>query len=569
MNETIDLSQFLDGTQFSPEDLSNYLFSNNCCVSLALTFDKAQRWPFLRTRFNDQRVENIPVLWAILFAKSQTQIGLLWDIHPMKCFPTLYISNNPNYSKYKIPPPQKNDSGSTLSGCTRFVVNVSGKEYPGRQSEYCSAFGLPDDCFDPNFGKEYITALEQFEGHSIWFLENSVFLQNNCSGIISKNFMKDVFLPRQYFFYLDSSAQFLSGIFSTTEMAEINRNFWYISGHDFIKERDYHNSGRLFRFEESSIATIKNKVIFELIRLSLLIKNQDKFRVFMIRDTPQFNEEKKIRSELCINEIVAKVKSENKQKFNSIIQSIIPLLNQTQLKRTDFLVLDVEFYSVNYPIKSPTQDPRVFKFPCIYSSIYWNSRSRSAEIDINVLNLPCHFCKEPCWEIKKHSLKFDCTYFTNSFVNKQTTFFKEKLAECNSLKLYSYGIGDFKQLEHSDNFFINSYNARMYYRKNRKKPLRIIHLAEDISIPDTRLATIEKDIIKPWLIGWSRQGTHVNVNKNFSTPFSNQDFKKRYYDAIETCVADSISTFLYLLYRDYRLNDDPINVRQNVQMTLF
>ena len=381
--------------------------------------------------------------------------------------------------------------------------------------------------------------------------------------------MKDTFLPRQYFFYIDSSAQFLSGIFSTAEMAEINRNFWYPSGNDFIKERDYHNSGRAFRFEESSIATIKNKVIFELIRLSLLLKNQDKFRVFTIKDSPQFNEEKKNRSELCIKDIIAEVKSENEQKCNSTLRSIIPHLDQTQLKRADFLVLDVEFYSVNYPTQRSIKDPRVFKFPCIYSSIYWKSKSRSAEFDINVLNLPCHFCEKPCREYKKHRLKFDCTYFANSFINKQTTFLKEKLAECNSLKLYSYGNGDFKQLEYSDNFFMNSYNARMYYRKNRKKPLRIIHLAEDVSIPDTRLATIEKDILKPWLIGWSRQGNHVNVNKNFSTPFLNQDFKKRYHDAIETCVADSMSTFLYLLYRDYRLNDKPINVRQNVQSTLF
>lgn len=569
MNETIDLSRFLNGTSFSSEEISNYLFSNKCCVSLVLTFDKAQQWPYFRTRFTNQRVENIPILWAILFAKTPTQIGLLWDIHPMKCFPTLYISNNQNYSRYKIPPPQKNDGGEILSGCTRFVVNVSGKEYPGRQSEYCSAFGLPDDCFNPNFGKEYFTTLERFKEHSIWFLENSDFLQNNCSKNISKQCMKDTFLPRQYFFYLDSSAQFLSGIFCTAEMAEINRNFWYPSGHDFIKERDYHKSDRSFRFEESSIATIKNKVIFELIRLTLLIKNQEKFRFFTIKKTPHFNEEKKIRSEECISEIIAEVKRENEMKFNSAIHSIIPHLNQSQLKRTDFLVLDVEFYSVNYPTKSPTHNPRFFKLPCIFSSIYWNSRAKSTKIDINVLNLPCHFCEEPCRENKKHSLKFDCTYFANSFVKKQTTFFEEKLAESNSLKLYSYGNGDFKQLEYSDNFFINSNTARMYYRRNRKKPLRIIHLAEDLSIKGIGLAEIENCILKPWLMGWSRQGKHVIVNRYFSTPFSKHYFQTRYHDAIETCVADSMSTFLYLLYRDYRLNDDPINVRQNVQSTLF
>ena len=272
--------------------------------------------------------------------------------------------------------------------------------------------------------------------------------------------MKDTFLPRQYFFHIDSSSQFLSGIFRSTEMAEINQNFWYPNGHEFIKERDYRNSSPVFRFEESSMAAIKNKVIFELIRLSLLIENQEKFRVFTIRDTPRYNEELKIRSEQCINDIIAEVKIENAEKLNSTIYSIIPNLNQIQLKRTDFLVLDVEFYSVNYPTKNLTRNSRLFKFPCIFSSIYWNSKKRSAEIDINALNLPCHFCEEKCRESKRHSLKFNCTYFANSFVKKQTTFFEEKLAECKSLKLFSYGNGDFKQLEHSDNFFINSYNAR-------------------------------------------------------------------------------------------------------------
>lgn len=568
MNDTIDLSQFLKGTPFPSDELCNFLFSNNYCISLLLEFDKAKRWPFLRTRFVDERVKNIPVLWAVLFAKSETQIGLLWDIHPMKCFPALYVSNNPNYSKYKIPL-EKNDSGSTLSGCPRYVVNVSDHEYSGNQPEYCSAFGLPDDCFDPNFSISYIKILERFKGFNIWFFENTGFLQNNCPGSISKNFMKDVFLPRRYFFYFDTSSQFLSGIFKTNEMAELNRNFWYSSGHDFIKERDYRKSGSHFRFEEFSFETIKKKVIFELIRLSLLIKNKEKFNAFVIKNPPRYNEETKNRSEMCINEIIAEVKNENEQKLNSTIHSIKPNLNQTQLNRTDFLVLDVEFYSVNYPTKSSQRNARSFKFPCIFSSIYWHSKMNTAEIDIKVLTLPCHYCEETCREYKKHSLKFDCTYFANSFINKQTTFFEEKLAECNSLKLYSYGKGDFKQLEHSDNFFINSYSARMYYRRNRKKPLRIVHLAEDISILDTSLATVEKEILKTWLIGWSRQGNHVNVNRNFSTLFSKPDFKKRYYNAIETCVADSISAFLYLLHRDYRLNDNPIIVQQSTQTTLF
>lgn len=569
MNETIDLSQFLKGTSFSPEELCNYLFSNHYCVSLVLTFDKAQKWPQLRTKLVNNRVNNVPILWAVLFAKSQTQIEVLWDIHPMKCFPTLYISNNPNYSRFPIPAHQKNNCGFTLGGCPRFVVNISGNEYSGRQADYCSAFGLPDDCFDPNFGKEYITTLEHFNHHTIWFFENSVFLQDNCSVSVSKNCMKTSFLPHQYFFYLDTSAQFLSGIFKTTELGELNQNCWYSNGHDFIKERNYHNSDKNSRFEETSIASIKNKTLFELVRLALLIKNQNKFRTFTIGDTPQFNEETKNRSEQYIKNISEVVKRENEHRFNSLIRSILPHLKQDQLKKSDFLVLDVEFYSVNYPMNAPVRDARLFKFPCIFSSIYWNRKSGSVEIDINVLNLPCHFCKEPCRESKKHSLKFNCTYFANSFVNKQTSFFEKKLAECNSLKLYSYGIGDFKQLEHSDNFFINSYNARMYYRRNRKKPLRIVRLAEDISINGVSLEKVENGLLMPWLTGWSRLGRHVIVNRNFSTPLSKPDFYNRYHDAIETCVSDAMSTFLYILYRDYRVNDNPINIRQNVQTTLF
>jgi hypothetical protein len=570
MIEKIDLSEFLQATPFSSEDLCNFLFLNNCCISLILVFDKAKWWPFFRTRFISERIENIPIVWAILIPKSQTEVELIWDIHPMKCFPSLYISNNSNFSKYKLPLPlEKNSNGSILSGCPRYVVNISGKEYTGSQPEYCSAFGLPDDCFEPNFGTNYIKTLENLKEFNIWFFENNEFLQNNCPGSISKKFMKDEFLPNVFFFYIDNSAQFLSGIFHSIEMAELNQKYWYSNGHDFIKERNYRKSGQPFRFEDSALSIIRNKVICELIRLVLLIQNREKFKAFSIKNTPRYNEIIKNQTENRINEIIADVKNSNEPKLNSIIRSIIPKLDLTQLKRTDFLIMDVEFYNVNYPIKNPLRDARSFKFPCIFSTIYWHGKENTAEIDINVLTLPCHYCEETCRESKKHSMKFNCLFFANSFIKKQITFFEEKLAEVNSLKLYSYGNGDFKQLEHSDNFFINSYNARMYYRKNRKQPFRIVRLAEDISIKDMSLAKVENEILKSWLNGWSRQGIHVNVNRFFSTPPSRPDFGNRYHDAIETCVADSISTFLYLLYRDYRLNDDTINLRQNVQTTLF
>jgi len=568
MKEIIDLSQYLREIPITSDELCSYLYSSNSCISLLLDFDKAKQWPFFHKKFTDERIHDIPILWALFIPKSPTQIELLWDIHPMKCFPSLYVSNNPNYPKKHIDP-QQNNFGKVLSGCPRYVVYTNNREYSGRQNEYCSAFGLPDDCYDLNFESEYRKILSGLKGYTIWFFESSHFLKTKCPTTVNKQFMKDSFLPHKYFFFIDTASQFLSGIYRASDIAGINANYWYSNGQNFIKERDYNKSGISFRFEDSSLVNIKEKVIYELIRLSILLKDKQKFEDFVIRKPPLYNEALKNQCDLKISKIISDVETKNEPKLNSVIQSILPKLNQTKLKRTNFVVLDVEFFSVNYPTKNPTRNIRSFKFPCIFSSIYWNSTSLSAEIDTNVLTLPCHYCAEKCRAYRKHSLDFNCTFFTDLFIKNQVQYFEEKLARCDSLKLYSYGNGDFKQLEYSDNFFINSSNARLYYRKNRKKAFRIVHIADDISKPDTRLAEIEENELKRWLIGWSRQGKHVNVNRLFSTPFSKPDFQQRYHDAIETCVSDSISAFFYLLYKDYRLNDDPIAIRQDVQKTLF
>jgi hypothetical protein len=72
----------------------------------------------------------------------------------------------------------------------------------------------------------------------------------------------------------DNSARLLSQIFTRKDLERINNQYWYFSGKDFIEERDYDISGDIFRFEDTSIEEIKNKVIYELIRNILLLKTK-------------------------------------------------------------------------------------------------------------------------------------------------------------------------------------------------------------------------------------------------------------------------------------------------------
>jgi hypothetical protein len=73
----------------------------------------------------------------------------------------------------------------------------------------------------------------------------------------------------------------------------------------------------------------------------------------------------------------------------------------------------------------------------------------------------------------------------------------------------------------------------------------------DISIPDMGLDEIEKEILPKFIFGWSRNKRHINVNRNFISNKNNDSFSSKYEDAIETCVLDTISTFLYLLYNNF------------------
>jgi len=576
-HEIINFEPFLQKSPFSGSDLKKILTSNKIGISLILSFKKAKQWPYYKISFHNENLEKVPVLWAFLYADSDDNVNLFLGIHPMKCFPSLYLKNNENFQDYPIPVKKIEDL--TWAGCSRYNVNIAGKNYGVKQHEYCSSFGLPDDCHSKKFHDEYIDFIKKFKDYDIWYFEkDDIFL--DYPKELTIHYMKDEFLPKQYFFYVDSASKFLSGIFHAKDLSVLNENWWYTSGKDFIKERNYYKSGTDFRYEEYTLDIIKRKTIFELIRLLLLLQNKDQFENFLISSMPEYDEKVKIIAEEELCQIVEDIKTEFQIKLDSLMKSLDVGLDHRKLRASKFIVMDMEFVRVNTPIKRHQRkkyqikkrklpEVRSHDFPSIFVSIIWNGKEKHAEIDIKILTLPCHFCMEKCRDIKHHSIKYECLHFAESFITTQISFFEEYLAVHESAKVFSYGRSDAKQLEYSDNFFNDSFETRLYQRKNRKRPLRISDIVQDIAIPETSLNDVEEYILKTWLIGWSREKKHSNVNRCFTTIRDNKNFSQRYHDAIETCVLDSLSTFLYLLYKDYRKNQDPIRFENRAQATLF
>jgi len=579
IHDYVNLREYLQGSPFSSDDLYRFLLSRKIGIFQILTYKKARQWPYYNIPFKKEILNDFPILWSFICVDSNKKISLFFEIHPMKCFPLLYSTNNRNHQIYPISIEQR--QGYTIAGCLREVVTISGKQYDAaKQHDYCSALGLPDDCYDEQINENWFEFLKSKKEYEIWCFEKCNFLQKNIPDSFSIRYMKDEFLPSKNFFHKDTAAKILSGLFRSKDLISINENYWYQNGKNFIKERNYLNSGDLFRFEETSLDIIKRKIIFEFIRKIILLKNKDQFKLFCSTRIPKFNEIEKISADKKIEEISDYVKNENLITLNSLIHSIKPHLNQTKLRTSHLLVMDMEFVTVIYPTKRILKekrsnierrghkDPRSLKFPCIVVSIIWDGRTKKMDIVINTFTLPCHYCKENCREMKSHSIRYHCQNFADSFISKQISFFEEMLAEHESLKIFSYGKSDLNQLEYGDNFFNNSYDFRVFKRKNRKNAKRIVDIAKDISEPNVKLHEIERDILEKWIIGWSRKQTHANVNRNFTTRITKKESEQKYKDAIETCVLDSISTFLYLLYKNFRKTDDPIRWERSVQGTL-
>ena len=78
---------------------------------------------------------------------------------------------------------------------------------------------------------------------------------------------------------------------------------------------------------------------------------------------------------------------------------------------------------------------------------------------------------------------------------------------------------------------------------------------EDLSVPDKRLSEIEDEILEKWLKGWSREEEKVHVSPRFMTQYSSSNWETNYSEAINSCMLDTISAFLYLIYKKYRVDN--------------
>jgi hypothetical protein len=214
--------------------------------------------------------------------------------------------------------------------------------------------------------------------------------------------------------------------------------------------------------------------------------------------------------------------------------------------------MDVEYTHVRYPTEN---SEKTFNFPSIFSSIFWGGSRLGVITDINIFQLPCHFCDVTCEDFESHYLKFDCLIAGHQFINRQISLIEKMLATFEGLKIFSYGKSDIFQLEQGSNFFSNSFEHKEFERRNRKLKKRLTEISLDLAEPQASLEEIENKYLKNWIPGWSRE-KHLKINKRIMTKKGSPNWESNYYDALKTCMRDTISAFYFLLYKNYKLEQE-------------
>ncbi|MCZ7380164.1 MAG: hypothetical protein O8C64_01100 [Candidatus Methanoperedens sp.] len=554
-------NSFFDDLKFNGEELTEFLFTNNIGLLIILDFIIAKDWPFYGKKLCNEPTQNIPLIWALFHSEDGKSIEVSFEIHPTKCFPNLYKNNNKNHLNFPIP--IISGSGGTLGGCYRNSVNLNGRTYNVKAPEYCSIFGIPDDCYDSFYENRMLELLSTKKGIEIWCYEKTDYIKNNIDPYINIKYMKGEFLPAKYFLYVDTSINFLKGIFKNKELESLNQNYWYFNGKEYIDERNLDEIEDEFRFEDNAINRIINTLLFEFLRQLLLLLNKAKFKNFNPTNFPQLNLENYDLIKKNIIEIIQPMKREAKAELETILRNHERTINKTLFNSSRFMVMDVEYTHVVYPIDS---ENRSFNFPCIFSSISWEGKSEGLKNNIIPLILPCHFCKDDCESFKKNNLKFECLVFARDFIDQQVSMIEEMLGKYENFKIYSFGKSDILQLEHSDNFFSDKFEPRVYLRRNRKRAKRISKISFDINDKSKRLKDIENEYLKKWMPGWSRKSEHKNVNQRFMTKCESMNWKINYDESLRVCLDDTISAFLYLLYKNYKI--EPEKTKSNTIKSL-
>lgn len=564
VQEKFNIENYLDKSKFQSEGLINFLFANSVGMLIVLDFVKAKDWPYYGKKLCNDPIKNIPLIWALFYSEDGESVNVAFEIHPIKCFPNLYKNSNRNFLKF--PTPIVAESEGTLGGCLRNSVNINGRRYAVKAPEYCSIFGVPDDCYDSFFGERMLEFLRSKKDLNIWSYEKTDYIKNNIDPYINIKYMKGEFLPAKYFLYVDTPINFLKGLFKNKDLIPLNQDFWYLNGKEFIDERNLDDIERDFRFEEKAINIIKNSLMLEFLRQLILLWNKDQFKNFMPKNYPQLNLENKDLIIQDIADIILPIEHEAKVELEAILRNHEAKINKSLFNPSRFLVMDVEYTHVMFPTGS---EKRIFNFPCIFSSIFWEGPREGLKIKINPLILPCHFCDESCYNYKSSNLKFDCLVFANEFIDHQVSLLEEMLARYDNFRIYSYGNSDILQLEQSDNFFLDSFEARAYFRRNRKRAKRITKISSDISEESKSLEDIEHQYLEKWLPGWSRKYIHQNINRRFMTKWRSKNWKTNYIESIKISISDTISAFLFLVYKNYRIANEKVRLDSTMSLDEF
>ena len=549
------------GDIFSIHDSAKFLIENNIGIVIILDYIKARNWPRKGHKLVKESTR-VPLLWGVLSAYDEKSLKIEFGVHPAKCLPQHYNRYNMNAEKNPIVLDVGNRG--TLAGCGRTYVEINGYKHCVNEKipEYCSVFGMPHDCCDPEFEMRMLEFLKTFEALELWCFEKTEYIEKRVDNLIKLHYMKGEFLPSRYFLYVDTSSNFLKAIFNTGELESVNQEIWFSGGKEFVEKMDYTGPGYL-RFEEEALCYIKKNLLYEFVRQLLLMINKNSFTRLLSPKRPQLdlNIVKKVQAD--IESITNRTRKETDLYMNDILGRIKGYLIKS-FGSSRLLIMDVEYV----PVEFPTGNKKIFNFPCIFSSILWSGHKGGLKTNINVFDLPCHSCDRFCSCFKNSHLNFDCLLHGFEFIEKQISTVEEILSEHEGLKMYSYGRSDIFQLEYAKNFFSDSFEIKQYERKNRKRSRRIIDVSFDLSLPEKKLAYVEKEIIGSWLHGWSRRKKHFRVCNRFMTKWGSNNWETKYSEAIQACVDDAVSAFLYLLRRDYREIDKDIELPTQTQTSL-
>ncbi|MHA1380630.1 MAG: hypothetical protein ACTSRG_19865 [Candidatus Helarchaeota archaeon] len=547
---------------FSAEKSADFLFKNESAIFILVHFIKAKNWPVRKKQLDNEPTIKIPLLWAYFYASDNQTVKMVYDIHPMKCFPTYYNQKNPN-AITSLMPTVKTKFG-ILGGCLRTNVTISGTIYniPDKTPEYCSIFGLPDDCFDPSFEKRMKEFLSKTKMRNIWCFEKTGYIEEKISSDLKIQFMKGEFLPSRYFLYCDTSSNFLRGILKARDLSALNAKVWYNSGKEFIEDMNINYQGNGYHFEEQALFHIEKRLKHEFLREIILLMNQDSFSLFKSTGPQELDKGRQTEVQQTIKNLITSIESESNSYLNNLVNRIIKSksIKQEFFKKSRFLVMDVEFLHIKYPKKQKSK--RFFNFPILFTNLIWQGSRKGMNSDIKMFNLPCHSCKVRCELFKKRFFDFNCLAYGYEFVDNQISLLEKYLMKYENFKIFTYGKSDAFEIEHALNFFSDSYESKMFERRNRKRTRRIVDLTMDLAIRGKKLRDVENEILKKWLEGWNRIQEHVDVNKRLMKPYGAEEWVRNYRAAIETSIWDSISTFLLLVYKSFTTSTQKIFLKK-------